>query len=199
MEKLSQRGLAVESLLEGKQVIYLEDLQAGISRFERVSTFLAVRLLPAWLLQALFCYGRNADATAAILFSSGSEGQPKGDAEPPQPDGNIKQTSDVLNTQHDDVVMASLPLFHAFGFTVTQLLPLIEGLPMAGHADPTDAPGVASTVASIKPPLCSAPPACCACSTAAQRYSPPCWQAYVLWWPVPRNWMTAYVKGLKIR
>nr|WP_289134289.1 acyl-[ACP]--phospholipid O-acyltransferase [uncultured Halomonas sp.] len=151
VEKLSQRGLAVESLLEGKQVIYLEDLQAGISRFERVSTFLAVRLLPAWLLQALFCYGRNADATAAILFSSGSEGQPKGVMLSHRNlMANIKQTSDVLNTQHDDVVMASLPLFHAFGFTVTQLLPLIEGLPMASHADPTDAPGVANAVAKHK-------------------------------------------------
>ena len=148
VEKLSQRGLAVEPLLEGKQVIYLETLQAEITRTERVTTWLAVRLLPAWLLQRLFCHDQDADATAAILFSSGSEGQPKGVMLSHRNlMANIKQTSDVLNTQHDDVVMASLPLFHAFGFTVTQLLPLIEGLPLVSHADPTDAPGIANAVA----------------------------------------------------
>ena len=148
VEKLSQRGLAVDVLLEGQQVLYLEDLQAGFSRLERIGTFLAVRLLPAWLLQALFCYSRDADATAAILFSSGSEGQPKGVMLSHRNlMANIKQTSDVLNTQHDDVVMASLPLFHAFGFTVTQLLPLIEGLPLVSHPDPTDVSGVANAVA----------------------------------------------------
>jgi acyl-[acyl-carrier-protein]-phospholipid O-acyltransferase/long-chain-fatty-acid--[acyl-carrier-protein] ligase len=43
--------------------------------------------------------------------------------------------------------MASLPLFHAFGLTVTQFLPLIEGLPMICHPDPTDALGIAKAVA----------------------------------------------------
>ncbi|BBI59946.1 hypothetical protein HSBAA_12520 [Vreelandella sulfidaeris] len=63
---------------------------------------------------------------------------------------NIKQTSDVLNTQSNDVVMGSLPLFHAFGFTITQLLPLIEGLPLVCHAAPSDAPGIAGAIAKHK-------------------------------------------------
>ncbi|CAM3668382.1 acyl-[ACP]--phospholipid O-acyltransferase [Halomonas sp. FME1] len=148
---LAQRGLAVDQLFGQQQVMYLETLQATISRAERASTWLAVRLLPTWLLQRCFSRSHDADATAAILFSSGSEGQPKGVMLSHRNlMANIKQTSDVLNTQSNDVVMGSLPLFHAFGLTVTQLLPLIEGVPLVCHADPTDAPGIAGTVAKHK-------------------------------------------------
>ena len=148
---LAQRGLAVDQLLGQQQVVYLETLQSTISRAERVSTWLAVRLLPTWLLQRCFSRSHDADATAAILFSSGSEGQPKGVILSHRNlMANIKQTSDVLNTQSNDVVMGSLPLFHAFGLTVTQLLPLIEGLPLVCHADPTDAHGIAGAVAKHK-------------------------------------------------
>ncbi|TVP44715.1 MAG: MFS transporter [Halomonas sp.] len=151
VKKLEQRGLNVSQLLGHTQVVYLEDLKATISSTERICTWLAVRLLPAWLLQRLFCRSKDADATAAILFSSGSEGDPKGVMLSHRNlMANIKQTSDVLNTQSNDVVMGSLPLFHAFGLTVTQLLPLIEGLPLVCHADPMDAPGIAGAIAKHK-------------------------------------------------
>jgi len=63
---------------------------------------------------------------------------------------NIQQISDVLNLESDDVVMSSLPLFHAFGLTVTTFMPLTEGVPMVCHADPTDALGVARAIASYR-------------------------------------------------
>ncbi|MCC5900672.1 MAG: MFS transporter [Halomonas sp.] len=151
VEELAKREQNVSQLLEHTQVVYLEDLQAAISRAEHLSTWLAVRLLPRRLLQYLYCRSKDADATAAIVFSSGHDDQPKGVMLSHRNlMANIKQTSDVLNTQNDDVVIGSLPLFHAFGLTVTQLLPLIEGLPLACHTDPTDAPGIASTVAKYK-------------------------------------------------
>ncbi|MGQ7286435.1 acyl-[ACP]--phospholipid O-acyltransferase [Vreelandella venusta] len=154
VEKLQQQGLSVNSQLANTQTIYLEDLQANIRRHERISTWLAVRLLPAWLLQRLYCRSRDANATAAIVFPSTSEGQPKGVMLSHRNlMANIKQTSDVLNTQHDDVVIGSLPLFHAFGLTVTQLLPLIEGLPLVCHADSNDTAGIACAVAKHKATL----------------------------------------------
>ncbi|WP_249979179.1 acyl-[ACP]--phospholipid O-acyltransferase [Vreelandella olivaria] len=151
VEKLNQRGLDVDLLLSQQQVIYLEDLPASIRRAERLATWLAVSLLPTWWLQRCFSRARDADATAAILFASSSEGLPKGVMLSHRNlMANIKQISDVLNTQHDDVIMGSLPLFHAFGLTVTQFLPLIEGLPLVCHADSTDAPGIAGAVAKHK-------------------------------------------------
>ncbi|WAM49351.1 acyl-[ACP]--phospholipid O-acyltransferase [Vreelandella venusta] len=154
VEKLQQQGVNISQRLANAQTIYLEDLQANIRRHERISTWLAVRLLPAWLLQRLYCRSRDANATAAIVFPSTSEGQPKGVMLSHRNlMANIKQTSDVLNTQHDDVVIGSLPLFHAFGLTVTQLLPLIEGLPLVCHADSNDTAGIACAVAKHKATL----------------------------------------------
>lgn len=151
VKKLAQSGLNVTQLLSNQQLVFLEELQTNIGRGERLSTWLAVRILPTWLIQRCLCHSHDADATAAILFSSGSAGKPKGVMLSHRNlMANIKQTSDVLNTQSDDVVMGSLPLFHVFGFTVTQLLPLIEGLPLVCHANPSDAPSIAGAVAQHK-------------------------------------------------
>ena len=45
----------------------------------------------------------------------------------------------MFNIKADDVVLSTLPLFHAFGLTATTIMPLIEGIPMVCHPDPTDA------------------------------------------------------------
>ena len=107
--------------------------------------------MPATVLRWLYSRHINANQTAAILFSSGSEGEPKGVMLSHRNImANLKQTSDVLNTQDSDVVMASLPLFHAFGLTVTQFMPLIEGLPVVCHPDPTDVANIGKAVAHYK-------------------------------------------------
>lgn len=149
VDKLEQRGLPVGEVLAGYRVVYLEELRQQFGKAELFATWLAIRLLPAAVLRPWLSRAHDPDATAAILFSSGSEGAPKGVMLSHRNImANLKQTSDVLNTEHDDVVMASLPLFHAFGLTVTQFMPLIEGLPMVCHPDPTDVAGIAKAVAT---------------------------------------------------
>ena len=49
---------------------------------------------------------------------------------------NLKQVAHVLNTEESDVVMATLPLSHAFGLTVTTFMPLVEGIPIVCLPDP---------------------------------------------------------------
>jgi acyl-[acyl-carrier-protein]-phospholipid O-acyltransferase/long-chain-fatty-acid--[acyl-carrier-protein] ligase len=63
---------------------------------------------------------------------------------------NIKQISDVLKTRDDDVVMGCLPPFHSFGLTVTTFLPLIEGIPVVCHPDPTDVVNIAKAISRNK-------------------------------------------------
>ncbi|RDE18293.1 MFS transporter [Motiliproteus coralliicola] len=149
--KLLKRGLEVQPLLAQVQVVYLEDLREGFGKLELLGNLVMARLLPASWLKAMVCRNRDPESTAAILFSSGSEGAPKGvRLSHRNIMANLKQAAEVLNINDGDAVMASLPLFHAFGLTVTQFLPLIEGMPMICHADPTDAQGIARAVARYR-------------------------------------------------
>ncbi|MFL0800205.1 MAG: acyl-[ACP]--phospholipid O-acyltransferase [Agarilytica sp.] len=148
LKKLTGKGLDFSPCLQHKNIIYLEDLKQDISNIELLRTLVHVKILPTFLLKRWACRHQDPQKTATILFSSGSEGTPKGIClSHTNIMANIKQISNVLNMEEKDAVMASLPLFHAFGLTVTQLLPLIEGLPMVCHADPTDAVGTAKAIA----------------------------------------------------
>lgn len=164
--KLEARGLDVEPLFEGKEVLYLEDIRDDISPLKRITTLLKVILMPKFMIKSLYCANNKLDNTAAILFSSGSEGAPKGVMLSHRNFmSNLKQIADVLNMRDDDTIMASLPLFHAFGLTVTCFLPLIEGVPVVCHPDPTDAVGVGKAVAKYKATVL------CATATFLRLYS----------------------------
>ena len=151
LERLAKRGIAAETLLTGVQLHHMETIAAGFSKLRSLAALAQAVVLPTWLLRALYCKRVSLDSPAAILFSSGSEGTPKGVVlSHRNMMANLKQVSDVLNVESDDVIMGTLPLFHAFGLTVTTLMPLIEGIPLVCHPDPTDAVGVAKAVSTYE-------------------------------------------------
>src|SRR5690606_93768 len=151
LEKLQQRNAAVVDCFNGVNVIYLEDVRAGIGRIELVARWLCALLLPAFALKRIALRHTDADSTAVILFSSGSEGLPKGVMLSHRNIlANVRQIADVLNLEERVVAMASLHLFHAFGLTLTTFMPLLEGVPMGCHPDPTDAVGVAKPIAEYR-------------------------------------------------
>lgn len=150
-KKLQAKGIDTAPYKENTQFIYLEDFKETTSIIEKLVMLLFCKLSPAWLLKKYYCHGHNSNDTAAILFSSGSEGSPKGVMlSHKNIMANVKQIADVLNMEDDDVFMANLPLFHAFGLTVTQFMPLLEGIPVVCHPDPTDAAGNAKAVAQYQ-------------------------------------------------
>lgn len=145
--RLEQRGVDVGGALAGCTVIDLETLRADIGAAELAWHWLLVRLLPAAWLATWFGAARDASGPAVILFSSGSEGEPKGVVLSHRNVlANIKQTTDMLNPVEGDVMVGCLPLFHAFGLTITTLLPLIEGIPVLTHPDPTDVANLAKAI-----------------------------------------------------
>lgn len=149
--KLKAKGFDMTEVLTHVEVIYLEDIKTDLSKTKSLLILLAVKILPAWLLSVLFIKNAKLDDTAAILFSSGSEGTPKGIALSHRNImGNIKQTATLLNPTDSDVMLATLPIFHSFGLTVTTLLPLIEGIPVASHPDPTDGFGIGKMAAKYE-------------------------------------------------
>ncbi len=157
LRKLEGRGIELGEAFADVTLHPMEELRAGIGKVEALAMLAVGILLPAGALLAIFGRHVQPDDTAAILFSSGSEGTPKGiELTHRNVMANVRQISDVLNTESDDVVLANLPPFHAFGLTVTTFLPLIEGIPMVCHPDPTDAVGTAKAIARYRATvLCS--------------------------------------------
>ncbi|MBK9576428.1 MAG: MFS transporter [Fibrobacteres bacterium] len=149
--KLAAKGFDVSSLGQVCEIVRMEDLRESISKVEFVRQLLRAKFLPAFWLELVSFKRVKLTDTAAILFSSGSEGTPKGvELSHANMVGNIRQTSTVLNPEGDDVILSTLPLFHAFGLTTTTLMPLVEGIPLVAQPDPTDARAIGKACAKHK-------------------------------------------------
>lgn len=154
IKKLKSRGFDAEIIFQKVRLIYLEDLKEEISKASLFATLLACKILPTRVLKWIYIRPVKHDNTAAILFSSGSEGSPKGiELSHKNLAVNARQVADILNTKEDDVVMSTLPIFHAFGLLATTLMPLSEGIPIVCHPDPTDVVRIAKGISQYEATL----------------------------------------------
>jgi len=109
----------------GIRVLFLEDLRAMISGAARVGA-----LLGSYLPGATGAWHRTgaSEDTAVVLFTSGSEGTPKGvELSHRNLLSNIRQAIAVIDLTDADRFFNALPIFHSFGLTAGTLLPLIRG------------------------------------------------------------------------
>ena len=136
---LRKKGFPIDDMLTLVTPIYLEDLKASMTKHELLKNYLLARLAPTAFLRAILVPPVSSSQVAVILFSSGSEGKPKGvELTHKNIIGNVRQVSEVLEAHANDVLLSVLPTFHAFGLTAATLLPLMEGISIISHPDPTD-------------------------------------------------------------
>ena len=104
------------------RVHYLEDLRSQVTLVDRL-----------WILaRALFSSlpngGQSPEDAAVVLFTSGSEGKPKGVVHSHASLlSNIAQVRSLADFSPLDKFMISLPLFHSFGLTCGVIMPLVSG------------------------------------------------------------------------
>ncbi len=138
--------------IQGVEYLYLEKLRKGISKFELLRTLLKVRWWPGHVRQHV--PHPSPDRPAVVLFTSGSEKAPKA---VPLTHRNIltllRNGIPFLGFTYRDSILGFLPAFHSFGMTVTCLLPLLGGLRVVHHPDPTDASALAYKIGAYRPTI----------------------------------------------
>ncbi len=118
----------VELLGAEIRLIYLEDLRDSVTLGDKLRAFLAHRRPLA---------RRSPDEPAAILFTSGSEGTPKGVVLSHRNMlANAAQAAARIDFGRGDKVFNVLPIFHCFGLTVGFVLPIVSGVPIYLYPSP---------------------------------------------------------------
>ena len=118
----------VAALAEEVELLYLEDLRRRVTPFDK---------LRALLLHHRALTPRGPDAVAAVLFTSGSEGAPKGVALSHRNMlTNVAQAAARIDFSREDKLFNVLPIFHCFGLTAGFVLPLVSGVPIYLYPSP---------------------------------------------------------------
>ena len=79
----------------------------------------------------------HCESPAALVFTSGSEGKPKGVALSHRNFmANVQQCACHFQINEDDILFTPLPMFHAFGLCVGVLLPVLSGLKLFIYTTP---------------------------------------------------------------
>jgi acyl-[acyl-carrier-protein]-phospholipid O-acyltransferase/long-chain-fatty-acid--[acyl-carrier-protein] ligase len=135
----SRRFLEKHPVLpEGSECLLLEECMHGIKRFHRLLAFLAARFSPVRLIDR--APRPAADATAAVLFSSGTTSDPKGiELTHHNIASNVESLRMILKIGSRDHLVSALPFFHSFGFTGSIWFPLLSGFQVTFHHNPLDA------------------------------------------------------------
>jgi acyl-[acyl-carrier-protein]-phospholipid O-acyltransferase/long-chain-fatty-acid--[acyl-carrier-protein] ligase len=133
-------------------MVMIEDLMAGVTTGDKLKAILK-SLLPVSILLSLLHSGNEND-TAAMLFTSGSEKDPK--AVPLSHKNvisNIEGFSDYLGVSSEDKLISNLVFFHVFGLTVNLWVPFYHGMTNVTYANPLDFQTVSRIAREEKPTI----------------------------------------------
>ena len=132
----------------GDQPHDVKAILTGFSKTKKITAFLQSFFLPpSCLSKSLQIPDSSTESEAALLFTSGSSGEPKGVVLTHRNIlSNVLQVHSALRGLELDSLLGSLPVFHSFGFTVTLWWPLLGGPKVVTYPSPTETKALAETI-----------------------------------------------------
>lgn len=129
--QLGKLEALIEQLGKTHQIVYLEDVRENLSLTDKI--FAAVGTFVPSLVASHVMHSKP----AVILFTSGTEGEPKGVAlSHGNLLSNVEQVRKHIALYETDILFNPLPTFHCFGLTVGSLMPLLLGIKIVCHPTP---------------------------------------------------------------
>jgi len=133
-------------------MVLIEDIMASVSTGDKLKAALKTKLPVNMILNSI--HKGDEDDTAAILFTSGSEKDPKAvQLSHRNLASNIKDFGDYVNITESDVLLANLVFFHIFGLTVNLWVSFCKGMTMVSYANPLDFQTVSKIAREEKPTI----------------------------------------------
>jgi acyl-[acyl-carrier-protein]-phospholipid O-acyltransferase/long-chain-fatty-acid--[acyl-carrier-protein] ligase len=118
---------AVKALDAEVTIFYLEDIRPQVTLADKLKALFFAYFPRLKLGRAL--WQTSPDDPAVVLYTSGSEGVPKGVAlSHANILANIYQALARVDLNNSDHIFNAMPVFHSFGLTIGLLLPLVHGM-----------------------------------------------------------------------
>jgi acyl-[acyl-carrier-protein]-phospholipid O-acyltransferase/long-chain-fatty-acid--[acyl-carrier-protein] ligase len=131
-------------------MIFIEDIMENVTAGDKLKAAF-ISKLPVPVIQRLV-YSGNEDDNIVILFTSGSEKDPKAvQLTHKNISSNIRDFSQVMKMFENDIMLANLPYFHVFGLTVNLWTPLYFGMTIVSYANPLDYKMICTILREEKP------------------------------------------------
>ncbi len=126
-------------------MVFIEDIMKEVSLADKLGALMKSLLPTGTLLNRIA--GGDQDDTAFILFTSGSERDPKAvQLTHRNIVSNVESLSRAFELTSDDIFLANLPYFHIFGQTGNLWAPLYHGMTLVSYANPLDYKAVCDAI-----------------------------------------------------
>lgn len=138
-------------------MVFIEDIMQDVTAINKIKVALIAKMPLPLILKTV--HSGNEDETTAILFTSGSEKEPKAvELTHKNIGSNVEASKQAYNLSHEDIILASLPFFHVFGLTVELWLPLATGMTIVTFANPLDYKTICTVIREEKPTIMASTP-----------------------------------------